>query len=70
MISGDVRNTHATFNVPIAPDRSYSDKRGMNNKGIQLKLLCFFIHVYLQATREMIKYFASLIRGDATCKTK
>ena len=48
---------------PIAPDCSCSDKLGMNNKAINLKLLCFFIHVYLQATCEMIKYFASLIWG-------
>ena len=26
------------------------------------------MHVYLQAICEMIKYIASLIRGDATCK--
>ena len=57
------------FKIPIAPDRSCSDKRGMNNKAIKLKLLCF-IHVYLQATCEMINYFASLIRGDVTCKIK
>ena len=67
MIYGDVINTDATINVPIAPDRSCSDKRCMNNKGIKLKLLCFFIHLYLQATREMIKCFASLVREDATC---
>ena len=64
MISGDVRNTHQAFNIPIAPDLSCSDKRGMNNKATKLKLLCFFIDVYLQATCEM-----SLKRGDATCKT-
>ena len=57
------------FNIPIAPDHSCSDKLGMNNKAIKLKRLCFFIHVYLQATCEMTKYFASLIRVDATCKT-
>ena len=39
----------------------------MNNKAIKLKLLCF-IHVYLQAICEMMKYFASLIRGDAKCQ--
>ena len=26
------------------------------------------VEVYLQAKCEMIKYYASLIRGDATCK--
>ena len=57
------------FNITIAPYHSCSDKRGMNNKAIKLKLLSFFIHVYLQVTCEMIKYFASFIRGDATCKT-
>ena len=41
MMSGDVRNTHATSNIPIAPDHSCSDKRGMNNKAIKLKLLRF-----------------------------
>ena len=56
------------FNITTAPDHSCSDKRGMNNKAIKLKLLCF-IHVYLQATCQMMKYLASLIRGDATCKT-
>ena len=40
----------------------------MNNKAIELKLLCFFIHVYLQAICEMIKYFASLIRGAPLVK--
>ena len=40
----------------------------LNNRAIKLKLLCFFIHVYLQAICEMIKYFTSLIRGGATCK--
>ena len=56
------------FNIPVAPDRACSDKRGMNNKAIKLKLLFFFIPVYLQASCEMIKYFAALVRGDATCK--
>ena len=51
----------------MAPVHSFSDKRGMNNKAIKSKLLCF-IHGYKQTTCEMIKYFASLIRGDATCK--
>ena len=47
MMSGDVRSTHATFNVPCAPDRSCPDKRGMNNKGIKLKLLCFlYMYTY------------------------
>ena len=40
MISSNARNTQASF-FPIAPDRSYLDKRGMNNKAIKLKLLCF-----------------------------
>ena len=57
MISGEVRSTQPAFNIPMAPERSCSDKRGMNNKAIKLKLLCF-IHVYLQTTCEMIKYFA------------
>ena len=55
--------------IPLAPDHSCSDKRGMNNKTTKLKRLCFFIHVYLQATCEMIEGFASLICVDATCKT-
>ena len=42
MISGDVSNTHPACNIPIAPDRSCSDKRGMINKVIELKLQCFF----------------------------
>ena len=45
MISGDVRNTHVSFNIPVAPDRSCSDKRGTNTKAIKLKLLCF-LYVY------------------------
>ena len=56
------------FNIPIAPGCSCSDKRGTNDKALKLKLLFFYIHVFLQAICEMIKYFASLIRGDATCK--
>ena len=46
----------------------FSDKRGTNNKAIKLKLLCFFIHVYLQAICEMIKYFASCIRRAPRAK--
>ena len=47
MISHDVRNTHARFNIPTAPDCSCSDKRGMSNKAIKLKLLCFlFMYTY------------------------
>ena len=57
------------LNIQTAPGRSCSYRRGTNNKAIKLKLLCF-IHVYLQAICEMIKYFASLICGDATCKNK
>ena len=41
MVSAVVRKTHRAFNIPIAPDRSCSDKRGMNNKAIKLKSLCF-----------------------------
>ena len=43
MISGEVRNRHDSFNIPIAPDRSCSNNRGMNNKALKLKLLCFYI---------------------------
>ena len=64
MITGDVKNTHAS----LSPDRLCSDKRDMNKKAFKLKLL-FFKHVYLKATCEMIEYFASLVLGDATCKT-
>ena len=47
MISGDVRYTHPAFNIPIAPDPSCSDKHGMNNKAIKLKLLCFlYMYTY------------------------
>ena len=58
------------FNIPIAPGRSCSDKRGTNKKkkNYKTKATVFFIHVHLQAICEMIKYFASLIRGDVTCK--
>ena len=38
----------------------------MINTVIKLKLQCF-IHVYVQASCEMIKYFVLLIRGDAMC---
>ena len=38
-ISGNARNA---FNIPIAPEHSCSDKCGMNNKAIKLKLLCFY----------------------------
>ena len=52
MISGDVRNTHASFYIPIASDRSCSDKRGLNNKAIKLKLLCF---LYMYAYKLHVK---------------
>ena len=41
MISRDVRNTQSASNIPIALDNSYSEKRGMINKVIQLKLHYF-----------------------------
>ena len=65
--SSDVRHMRATFNSPIAPERSCSDKRGMNNKAMKLKLFCFYTCI-LTSTREMIKYFASLFCGEATSK--
>ena len=47
MISGGVNNTHAAFNIPIAPDRSCLVKHGMNNKAINLKQLCFlYMYTY------------------------
>ena len=54
-------------NILIVPDFSCLDKRGMINKVIKLKFSVFSIHVYLRTTCEMIKYFGSLNRGDATC---
>ena len=39
----------SAFNIPIAPDRSCSDKRGMNNKAIKLKLLCFYTCIIIIA---------------------
>ena len=69
MISDDVRNTNASFQHSNCA-RSFMFRQAWHEyKAIKLKLLCFFIHVYLQATCEMIKYFASLILGDATCKS-
>ena len=63
IISATPETRAQAFNILIAPGRSCSDKRGTNNKAT-----VFFIHVYLHAICEMIKYFTSLIRGDATCK--
>ena len=47
MISGDVRKGKPAFDIPIVPDCSCSDKRGMNNIAIKLKLLCFlYMYTY------------------------
>ena len=66
IISRDVRNTHPTCNIPIVPDCSCLDKHGMVNS-YRAKVTVFNIHIQLRATCEMVKYFHSLIHGDATC---
>ena len=53
-------------NIPIVPDCSCLDKRGMINKVIEIKLRVFY--TYLRASCEMVKYVPSLIRGDAMAK--
>ena len=53
MISRDAINTHPGCNIPITPDRSCLDKRGMIKTVIKLKLQCF-IPVYVKAISEMI----------------
>ena len=40
-----------TLNIPIAPDCSCADKRGMNNKAIKLKLLCYSLFMYTYKLR-------------------
>ena len=46
MISRDVRNTHPDCIIPIVPDCSCLDKRGMINKVIELNLQCFHFCVF------------------------
>ena len=70
IISRIFRNPHSVTpacNIPIVPYYSCFDKRGIINKVIELRLQCF-IHVYIRASCEMVKYFASLIRGTPRAK--
>ena len=46
MILRDVRNTHPACYIPIVPNCSCLDKRGMIKKVIELKLQCF-IYMYI-----------------------
>ena len=43
------------FTISIAPDHSCSDKRGMNDKAIKLKLLCFlYMYTYMQLVKRSL----------------